>query len=135
MRLTFWTLDRILCQDKCFLSPFNESLSSSSNLEARALLLEGIHTRLLEQSFADAPARQSETVEERRKLDGLVKLNARRVKRNQNYSSLLRVLALLFCLGAMVMVQRQTGVIFAATDPLVRVPQGDLDADSLRRNS
>ena len=135
LRLTFWTLDRILCQDKCFLSPFNESLSSSSNLEARALLLEGIHTRLLEQSFADAPARQSETVEERRKLDGLVKLNARRVKRNQNYSSLLRVLALLFCLGAMVLVQRQTGMIFAATDPLVRVLQGDLDAESFTLSS
>ena len=119
-----------VAQNKAFLSSFDETVSSNTNMEARALLLENIHCRLKAESYAETAHERSEFVAEKRRMDGLMALNARRVTRNQNYATLLRVVVFLFFFSCMALVQRQADVIFSTVDPLLRTMQGDLDAES-----
>ena len=62
-------------------------------------------------------------------MDGLIDLNARRVQRNQDYGSLLRITVFFFLLSAMVLVQREAGNTFMAAAPVVRSMFGDLDSE------
>ena len=108
----------------------NESLSSNTNMEARALLLENIHCRLKSESFAETAHERSETVAEKRRMDGLMNLNEHRVKRNKDYATLLRILIFFFFFCCMVLVQRQASVIFSTVHPILQTLTGDLDAES-----
>lgn len=112
------------------LSVLNESLSSNANMEARALLLENIHCRLKSESFAESAHERSEVVAEKRRMDGLMNLNEQRVKRNQDYATLLRILIFFFFFCCMVLVQRQASVIFSTVHPILQTLTSDLDAES-----
>lgn len=105
-------------------------MTNTANLEARAMFLEGVHSKLLESSNAERAWEVSEIVAQKRRMDGLVELNNRRVQRNQDYAALLRITIFFFLLSSMVMVQRNAGDTFMATAPIVRTIQGDLDSEA-----
>ena len=55
-------------QHKAFLNGFNETVSSNANMEARAMFLETIHCRLLEQSYAETAHERSEFIADKRRM-------------------------------------------------------------------
>jgi len=124
------TLTRGGTQARKFLDNFSETMTNTANMEARAMFLEGVHSKLLESSHAERAFEVSGIVAQKRRMDGLIELNARRVKRNQDYASLLRIVVFFFVLCSMVMVQRSAGSVFLATAPVVRMIHGDLDAEA-----
>jgi hypothetical protein len=95
------------------------------------MILESIHCKLQTQTYTGLAEQPPEFVAEQRRMDGLIMLNARRVRRNQNYASLLCVLIFFFCFASMILVQRQSSIVYSAVKPLHEMLFGDLNSESL----
>ena len=56
---------------KKFLNLFTETMTNTANLEARAMFLEGVHSKLLESSNAERAWEVSEIVAQKRRMDAV----------------------------------------------------------------